>query len=105
MPIVLREPGEVRKLLTDEARCINRGGIRIAEQEGGKGIAALCRIGQTRNAGLGVAEAHTAGLALPSESVIVIDLKLAAEFEGMRTGDPGKVVVVGIDRVLRPVIC
>src|SRR5690348_10163993 len=63
-PVVLRETGHIVELLADEADGIDLAAIGKAQQEGGKGGAAIGGCGTAGNAGLLIAEPDAAGLAL-----------------------------------------
>src|SRR5262249_46242999 len=104
-PIVLREGGEVRPLLADEADGIEAAGIGPTKEQGREWITARgSEVGVPAAAGLGEAPCGETGQALASEAVVVSQLVHAAELERVRALHPREIVVEAVDSVLRAVV-
>src|SRR5437016_5427151 len=104
-PVVLNIAAKIVKLLANKADGVDLASVGITQQERGESISALSGIRNVGFAGFQIAEAYAAGDALAPEAIVVVQLVHAAELQGVRTFNPSEVVVVGIDCVLRAVIC
>src|SRR3984957_14599579 len=102
--IVLEVAREIVELLPDEADGVDLSAICLSQQEGRERVAAGVGIGNARSAGFLIAKADASGFALAAESVVVIQLIHAAELQRVLAVDPGEIVVIGIDGVLRTVV-